>query len=263
MLICLLALSLVADATDAVQTRKAEMETQRAAIVRDSWRIYHDEDSFAAAEYLKSRDNRLLAIDAWSQVVMDAYWERKDLTAVLALGRAGIDYALEVAGETEAASPDAAAKIRGVAKSIAYNIASFTWPGWCEPGITVTARDLALGMDAARANLRWARELGKDDLALSRADWMVGAHELAAGNYTEARTHFESASDYAKAAGNNGERLMNHAYALISTLVENPKDEGARRDYEETKKELAGEEDGQFFIDQLDSALAVFLAQGH
>jgi len=259
MLIWLITLSLVAQSPDAGQSAKGEMEMQRDALVKEAWRLYQEEDSFAVAEFLNKQDNRPLAVNAWSQLVDNAYWERKDLTAVNAFGGAGIEFTLEVALDTEAASPEKAARIRGVAKSISYNVASFDWPGWGEAGITVTARDLALGMDAARANLRWARELGKGDLALSRAYWMVGAHELAAKNYAEARKDFDVAEEHAKKAGIEGERLMNHGYALIVSIVEDPKDEGPRRQYDETKQSLAGEEDGEFFADQLDTALGVFL----
>ena len=73
-----------------------------------------------------------------------------------------------------------------------YDLASFCWEGWDEPGIVVTPEDSAAGAQAADENLRLAQELGRPAFPLSNAWWMVGAYRMQQGDFTGACRSFEA-----------------------------------------------------------------------
>src|SRR5689334_21284785 len=110
------------------------------ALLERALELLDGNDAFAAIEFLCAQTDPRAAMDAFAQLVMDLYWKRKDLPRAIALGRAGVQFAL--------AQGDAS--LRPAGKAIAYNIASFAWPGWDEPGIMISPTDAALAMDAAR-----------------------------------------------------------------------------------------------------------------
>src|SRR4051794_31454663 len=107
------------------------------------------EDTYTAIEQLAAMRDPPAAAQCYADAVVDAYWKRKDLPTVVAVARAGIQFTLTTALFT--AAPDQVEKLRSTAKAIAYNLASFTWPGWDEAGIVCTPADLAAGFDAAKA----------------------------------------------------------------------------------------------------------------
>src|ERR1700712_2391987 len=97
-----------------------------------------EKNVFAAIEQLQAGFGADPAANSelYHKTMLDAYWKRKTLPAVVALGASGIQYAL-----THAQFPTnsgAARELRSLAKAMSYDLASFTWPGWDEPGITPT-----------------------------------------------------------------------------------------------------------------------------
>src|SRR5207237_9220764 len=114
--------------------------------------------------------------------VRELYWKQKDLSRSLAFAFAAVNVAWLRAMDVEKSDPDLAKELRHSAKGMCYDIASFTWDGWGESRITITPTDLALGLDAAKANLRLAEQLQRGDLPMSRAHWMLAGHHLSAGN---------------------------------------------------------------------------------
>jgi hypothetical protein len=163
-------------------------------------------DTFTAIEYLDQQDDPLTVANVYSTLVMRLYWEDKNLPAVVAIARAGIQYGLTAAAM--ASDHDLAMEIKSVAKEVAYNLASFTWPGWDEPGMIISQSDVAIGLDAAKTNLRLADELKKGDLPLSRAYWMLGRHYLASGHLDKAKACFAKAENFAIAASAEADRLL-------------------------------------------------------
>jgi len=151
---------------------------------------------FAAVEELLRELGADVAGNAeqFHKTMLDAYWKRKDLAAVVALGVAGIEYALAAAareGDAQVVN-----KLRSLAKGMSYDLGSFTWPGWNEPGFDPTAEQGRLGLHAARFNLQLAVELGKPADRVRGAQWLVGAQLLAnvgEGSLKEALEHFELA----------------------------------------------------------------------
>lgn len=219
----------------------------------------YEQDSYAAITYLNRQSDPLAVVQAYDEIVRELYWKRKDLQALLLLAPAGIQYGVTVAQAMN--EEEQAYKVRSAAKGIAYNLASFTWPGWNEPGIVLTAAHLTVGLDAARANLRFAKELQKDDLPMARAYWMLAAHQMAAGDREAAHRNFAESARLARAAGVAGEELLAEGFvAMVDALSSSRRASGIEA-LDAVHARLAALENGHFFRDQLNTAWIVFSHQ--
>ena len=87
------------------------------------------------------------------QIRQALYWEKKDVASYVVVATHLLDTALaNSVGDTEASRFFAARSL-----GLSFDIASFTWPGWDEPGVTVTLALRAVGLEAARLNFRLAQ----------------------------------------------------------------------------------------------------------
>ncbi len=161
---------------------------------------------------MESTADILQYLEACSKEMKRLYWTDKDLPACLRLGKEGI-----ARGEAAAAqSQEDAAEILVRVKPLCYDLASFSWIGWDEPGIHPTDADAVLGLEAARKNLKYAIELQRGDLPTSMAHWVLGAHFLTSGRSDEAVEEFVAAENFANAAGANGEAELAVGFALLA-----------------------------------------------
>lgn len=214
-------------------------------------------DSFAAAEHLEREGDARTVGKRYFGVMNALYWKKHDLPAVVTVARPGIHYCLSRArdaGEAEAAD------LRGIAKSMAYDLASFTWIGWDEPGIRITAADEAAGLDAARLNLRLAVELKRGPEPMMNAHWVLGAQQLAHGQFQEATASFERAAEFARQDKNRGGELMCQGYGILSRLLSGT-DPGGEQALQANGEALVKEKDGDFFRDQIATARRVLTAR--
>lgn len=188
------------------------------------------------------------AADRYRTAMRDAYWERRDLAVSLAIGWAAVDRCFTEA--TAERSDRAGVHLHlADAKGFLYDIASFTWPGWDEAGIAVTPDQARLGLDAARHNLALALELDKDDLPMSRAHWMVGAHLLTSGDLPAAKAAFDRATDHAERADSPADAALAAAFGHLSSVAMG--DGGAEDRLESSLGRLASVDDGAMFADQV------------
>lgn len=187
--------------------------------------------------------------DAYSTAMRAAYREDKDLSGAMAIAWAGISRLLALA---HAADTGQAYELRSQAKALSYDLASFTWVGWDEPGIVITPPEARAGCAAARANLALANELEKGELPRSRAHWILGAHELSAGRHADARTAFGSAAELADAAGAEGksEALLARAFVALTDLA----DGGSEAELTATLEQLRADPDGAVLVTQVETA---------
>lgn len=194
-----------------------------------------------------------VAAAGYRQAVRDAYWKAKDLGAVTSYASAGYAYCLSASATAEG---EAAHRLRSEAKALMYDLASFTWPGWGEPGVAVLERDLRIGLEAAIANLRLAGELDKGDLPRSRALWMLGAHLLVADRYSEAGERFSEGAVLAASAENSAEARLGEAFAALASLLDGgPR---AQQHFDDTIARVAAEDDGAALVEQVATAREVF-----
>lgn len=220
--------------------------------------VLREQDTFAAVELAAQSGDQVQAAKSLHELGKHLYWKEKDLGASVTALRAGAQIGMTSA-ETE---PSRRIELRSAAKGMCYDLASFTWPGWDEPGIKVTACDMWAGLDAAKANLRLGEELNKGDLPLSRAYWMLAAHLMAARRWTEAIAHFERAAKYAESAASRSDALLSAGFATLTALLERPEDMAAAARLEEIKAALAPLEHGADFVSQIETAAAVLAPFG-
>lgn len=226
-------------------------------VVAEVQRLLHTRDSFAAAEYLEAEGDPKTVSLRYHRVMNDLYKKQHDLPAVVSVARFGIHYCVSRAqGLPEAP----AAELRSLGKTMAYNLAAFTWAGWDDASIHPTASDEATGLDAARLNLRLAIELKRGPGPLLNAHWMLGAHQLGLGKFSEAIRSFEQAAEFARQDKNRGGELMAQGYVLLTQLMQGP-DPAAETAFRANAEALPKEPDGEFFRDQLIAARKVFAAR--
>ena len=197
----------------------------------------------------------LIACQRYTELAIDFYWKERNVPAVVTVSQLGLDYCGKAA---KAAEGDAALGIKGWRKVIAYNLGSFTWPGWNDERARPRPEDTKIGLDAARLNLRLALELAKPPVRLSDAHWLLGAQQLAASDYGAAEREFEKARSIAKDVPDEARTWMNAGWAGVAILLRGDEVEGRRRIEEARQKLMALGDDGKFFADQYDPAIAVF-----
>lgn len=214
-------------------------------------------DTFAAIDFLSKERDPFSITESFNDLVRFLYWEEKDLPNVVAIGRAGIQYGLAAASAASEYDRDAAVKIREKVRALAFNVASFTWPGWAEPGIDPNLTDVTLGYDAAKLGVRLIEEMDAGALALSRAFWMLGAFQLHAGRSMRAIESFDASAGYAKEADSEEDRLLNLAYGFLARAQADPQTHDVSEDYKLVLAEMAELEHGEELISQLETAAEV------
>ena len=235
-------------------------DPERAKVFARVKEILEQADRNKAMEFLNGQGEPQTVARRYLELMMDFYWKARALSEVTSFGTAGIDYSLAKAQEFAQSNPEAARDLKSAAMAMAYNLASFTWPGWDEEGIVVSDTDLATGLEAAKLNLRLARELKKGASAISAAYWVVGAQYLAAEQYEDAGKAFEMAIENAREAGDEASALMNSGYAGIVKVIGRVQKAKGKEQFEQAIEGLKkiGSEDAKFYAQQLEGVLAFF-----
>jgi hypothetical protein len=228
--------------------------------VDDLLELIENQGSLAVAELFSSEASPSSALASIGEAVKTLYWKRKDLPRAVLASIAGISAGTVAAGLE--ADEGARADLMGGVKALAYNVGSYTWPGWNEKGISPGATDLVAGLEAARLNLRLAGELNKGDLPVARGHWLVGAQLAAAGDLAAAREQFEESAAYAGKARKPGEQALAQAFAgLVGAALAMGDDPGRAKSREQLRaalETLSGIADGDAFIEQVRTAALVF-----
>lgn len=138
-------------------------------------------------------------------------------------------------------------------RGVAFNIASFTWPGWGDQPEPISPERQKLGRQAADLCLMLAERLGE---VTPNSLWIVGAHQLNAREFDSAYKTFERAK---QAARNDFFRDMHTAWQRLTRLVETQNEENAREFTRSVEKlRTQDEENADFYADQLITAESVF-----
>jgi hypothetical protein len=153
----------------------------------------------------------------YKQVIQYFYWKKKDVEATAYLSIEGIAFCRHTAAVAKAAGNTGGEKeLLGVAKAMAYNLSSFTWPGWGGDSPKVPAHFEKLGRQAAGLNLRLATELAKEPIKVAMAHWLVGAHEMTAGQFAAATASFNTYKSIARRAGGVDHAFVADAYLALN-----------------------------------------------
>jgi hypothetical protein len=213
-------------------------------------------DMAALVEYLTDGTDPVEALDVFRSLANEAYWERKDLDQAMAIARSGITFGL-----ARSVGSDQSYDLRSAVKAMAFNLASFAWPGWNEDGITINRHHLVAALDAARTNVRLAVELEKGSIAIGRGHWMVGATLLALDRYQEAIAEFLAARLSADEGRSEVESAMAEGYAALVRVVERPAERALEEELAEILERLRSIEDGDSYAGQIETAKRVFTAK--
>ncbi|MDH5372111.1 MAG: hypothetical protein OEX97_04115 [Acidimicrobiia bacterium] len=211
-------------------------------------------DAAALVEFLTDESvDHIEALDAFRALANEAYWEDKNLDRALTTARAGITVALALAPESSRPYD-----LRSAAKALAFNLASFAWPGWDEDGVKIERHHLAEALDAARTNVRLAVELEKGSIVIGRGHWMVGATLLAMGRYQEAIAEFLTARLSADEGRSDVESAMAEGYEALVRVIERPGEQALDDELSEILERLQSMDDGATYAQQILTARRVF-----
>jgi len=227
-------------------------------MLEQSFDLLSQSDTYAIIEFLDQQENPLKVAGTYDELVKHLYWKEKNVPDMVALARAGIQYCLAAGTAVADEDIELALQLRSLAKTISYNLASYTWIGWREPGIELDETDQRFGLEAAKTNLRLALELDKGDMRISRAHWMIGAQLLAAADRSQARESFQLASIYASRAEAETDDLLARSYILLVELFEDPENASLQQALAQVKRQLECVEHGQMFVGQVETARQVF-----
>ncbi len=228
---------------------------ERAATLAKVHQMLDAGDSFAVAEYLQWSGTPLVVAGRYGDACGDLYWKAKDIRGALTVGRSAIQYCLTKSREVE--NEGQAKRLRVIAQELSFDMASFSWPGWEEQGITIEAADLADGLDFARLDLRLVQEMKYPPTKHANAHWIVGAQLLAAGRHSEARTAFDASHANAKKAENATKEWMAAGYSALAEHLADREHSGAQERFNQALKQLEslGNDDATFYAGQLRSVL--------
>ena len=187
----------------------------------------------------------------YANLAQALYRERKNVTQMLAVAKAGIAYCLSAAERAGATDPVAAATLKTKAKAIAYNAAANSWPGWGDDAPS----HIADASDLAQRSLELVEDLKLGHRQVGTSQWLVGALHLAAGRSDDAIVALTRARDAYGAGGERASELLALGYlALACSRQDTP--ERHRAELEEICLQLQqdGSPQAMAFVKQLRTA---------
>ena len=194
---------------------------------------------------------RLEKLEALETELFDLYWKQKDMAGVTRVGQEGVALAL---AEAERAEAGDVLTFNLHASKFAYNVASFCWPGWDEPGIVLGEPEISAGIAAATLNQHLVQDLEVPPIKHARAAWIVGAHALTAADYQRAQEQFAQSAAHAEAAGNAAETLLGQTFAALAAHLFAPELETRLEAFTALMTQLAQAKDGHEFVRQVETA---------
>lgn len=211
-----------------------------------------------AARCVASHDVTDEALELCHDMMMSSYWESKDIAGAMLFGETALGRCLREADDFGEHDPDRKALLLRRASVFSYNLASFCWAGWNEPGIETGMEVDALGRAHAETHLRLVEALNSDDIKRSRAWWLKGAYELTRGQWREARECFARSARLADTAGDPCETALVEGYLALAECLEHPRNMEAASRLAELKSRLSTYEHGSAYVSQLETAGKAF-----
>lgn len=138
------------------------------------------------------------------------------------------------------------------ARRVAFNIASFTWPGWGDLGV-ISHQNQELGRSAAKYALELEEQYDKPTMEVL---WMNGAHELNVRNYDCAREFFVQAEG---AVDNEELKCMPRTWFALTEYIYDPVDLNKENlNYSLEQLRTKDQKNGEFYAEQVTTALKVY-----
>ena len=137
------------------------------------------------------------------------------------------------------------------ARGVAFNVASFTWPGWDEP-YEITEEMQTLGMSAAKIGLTLAEEI--DDVTFNIL-WINGVHHLARSEHDNALSLLSRAAS--KVSTPVMSAMVRSWLALTKHFKIDSTESKVELDSAIAKLRGTSDDDSDFYADQLETAYRV------
>ena len=179
------------------------------------------------------------------------YWQRKDLDTYLLMARALIELLMGYIQK----NPDKRETYQELAVVTTYNMASMSWSGWDEDGITVSDESKVLGLQAAELNVWIARELNLPPERRQNGLWILAAQQVANGNVQAAKETFMDQLSVITNAGLSKGTLPKAWIAACNILDSS----GSQADLDEALVRLGVDEEGNAQVGYLKTAMKVFV----
>jgi hypothetical protein len=191
----------------------------------------------------------------YADMAQALYRERKNVTQMLAVAKAGIAYCLSAAERAAAKDPAAAATLKTKAKVIAYNAAANSWPGWGDEGIVIEPLHIEEASGLAARSLELVEDLKLGHRQLGTSQWLVGALHLAAGRSDDAIAALTRAHDAYAAGGERVSALLALGYLALARSRQGTS-ERYRTELEDICQQLQkdGSPQAMAFVNQLRTA---------
>ena len=215
---------------------------------------------FAASEFLYGLSEALEIVEVFENLIPDCYWKARSTEQVIHFANAGIHHCLAQASTDEDIDDDSARELRFAAKRMATNAASFTWIGWEEPGVAISADQMRRGFAFARYSVRQLHELDPTDAQLAFTYWFLAAHLMVCESYDEALSVFTEARNHSDSDGGNPDELtMLKGYIGLTKILSGDNEVGESEfgSSVATLKSRDGE-DAAFYATQLVDVRAFF-----
>jgi hypothetical protein len=146
-------------------------------------------------------------------------------------------------------------------KRFTYNAAADAWPGWELDGPSPNTQLQTTARGLAQRSTDWSKKLQLGAIQEGTGIWLVGAFDLALGDFDGALAHFTTASQQYQAASAPALSLLVEGYEVIAKGLRIQQPQGnIMRDLEKVFTQIYSVDfkDGAMFIEQLRTALKVF-----
>ncbi len=195
----------------------------------------------------------------FNEMLKKFYWIEKSSHSLVKIGRMGIYFCMSQASQYSRTDADRAKSMKSHAKTIAYNLAANSWPGWRDEGVLISQADRAEGLEAARFNLRLAQELEKPRDKLAMAYWLLGAQELANGEKKSALESFEKSANIYADLAKNYEANLSLGFFHVTNLSMGDKNSAGLIEAICGELKKAEGEIGSFYAKQIEDAQFLFV----
>ncbi len=210
--------------------------------------------------WLQSLGSTKEVCEIYDQAVRDLYWLEKGAKSLVLVGQSGINFCLSQAQKIEDTDEALAKDLKSQAKTIAYNVAANSWPGWGDDGVTISTQDIEAGLAAAKLNLSLAFVLSKPNDKISAAYWLLSAQQLASSAFQDAVASILQSDVYAKKSSDNIQLAFNEGYRGLILLASGDKAVGQSAfDSGIGRLTALATEDAKGYIGQLETAKRFFV----
>ena len=176
-----------------------------------------------------------------------------DMDGYVYLQKVLVQHALNLADK----DPEQALEYKTAAIPLTYNLAANTWPGWGpKEADAVRESHRKLGLAAARKNVALAAEVGLGPERRRNGYWILGAHQLAAGDHDAAAQSFNISAELARQAQDATAALMAQGWVHLAHILDGA-DETPQLDAVREELRRLGD-DGEFYANQYAAARQVF-----